>query len=468
MIFLQLLKGILIASAFFQVIYAAVNTASLLPLLSSGAVIDTDAPRWSDYKAPLPGAVVHPASEADVQITVKWAIDRNIKFFTQNGGNGWATTFSMSSNDIGINLDRLRSINFNADKTQAIVAGGALTGDVIPAASANSALIVTASCNCVGYLGAALGGGIGVLQGEFGLGADELLSLNFVNAFGDAITVKPSSNDLWYALRGAAPNFGIVTSVVVRSHPVIASDLLAWTGSLIFRPDQLEAVITAAGKLHFRPPMALTLTFVNQAATNSQIIIASPFYHGSTAQGRAAFQSLLDIGPISDATTMTPYTSWNNGSNNACVKGGLRPTWGVGLERMDPKIWRQVYNSWLELVRQPGFERSSILLNAYALDKVRSVPDDSSAIPWRHTIKFHASITVFYTDPLLEQKALFYGNTVRALWRLSNKQFTGKVYINNGFGDESNVDIYGASLPRLTTLKKKYDPKKRFNQWFPI
>jgi hypothetical protein len=74
MIFLRFHKGILIASAFFKVIHAAVNTASLLPLLSSGAVIDTDAPRWSHYKAPLPGAVVHPASEADVQITVRMSL----------------------------------------------------------------------------------------------------------------------------------------------------------------------------------------------------------------------------------------------------------------------------------------------------------------------------------------------------------------------------------------------------------
>lgn len=105
--------------------------------------------------------------------------------------------FSISSIDIGINLNRLRSVKFNADKTQAIVAGGALIGDVIPVASANSAIIVTGSCDCVDRLGAALGGGIGVLQGEFGLGVNELLSLNFVNASGGAITAKPYNNDIW-------------------------------------------------------------------------------------------------------------------------------------------------------------------------------------------------------------------------------------------------------------------------------
>lgn len=88
-------------------------------------------------------------------------------------------------------------------------------------------------------------------------------------------------------------------------------------------------------------------------------------------------------------------------------KGVLRPTWGDGIGCTDPKIWHQAYKSWLDLMRQPGFERSSILLNPYTLDKVRSVSDDSSAVPWGHMINFHASIAVSYTDPASEQKALF-------------------------------------------------------------
>lgn len=41
-------------------------------------------------------------------------------------------------------------------------------------------------------------------------------------------------------------------------------------------------------------------------------------------------------------------------------------------------------------------------------------------------------------------------------------------YPNFAFGDETNKAIYGSSLPKLQTLKKKYDPKGQFNQWFPI
>jgi FAD/FMN-containing dehydrogenase len=399
---------------------------------------------------------------------VKWAIAHNVRFLVHNGGNGWATTLNITSDDITINLDQLRSITFNAAKTQVTLGGGALIADVVQAASANNVLVATGSCNCVGYLGAVLGGGLSALQGMYGLGVDELLSLNVVDATGKLTSVTPSNTELWYALRGAGPNFGIVTSAVVRAHPVAQSGLQAWTGSLIFRPDQLEAIVQTTQNLSLRPEMALTLTFINQPATASQIIIASPFYYGSTEAGRAAFKPLLDIGPVADATAVTPYASWNNGSNTACQKGGRRPTWGVGLAHMNPASWSEVYKVWLDLVKQPGAERSSMLLNAYSTTKVRSVPDSSSAVPWRRTINFHASLTAFYTNASFDATALSYGQKARALWRSGDGLCPDAVYINNAFGDESQQTIYGNSLAKLSPLKKKYDPLRRFSQWFPL
>ena len=41
-------------------------------------------------------------------------------------------------------------------------------------------------------------------------------------------------------------------------------------------------------------------------------------------------------------------------------------------------------------------------------------------------------------------------------------------YINFGFGDESNEDVYDTSTARLRRLKAQYDPHNVFNQWFNI
>lgn len=60
-------------------------------------------------------------------------------------------------------------------------------------------------------LGATLGGGVGRYQGIHGLIIDALESVKIVTATGDLVTAsKTQEPDLFWALRGAGFNFGIV------------------------------------------------------------------------------------------------------------------------------------------------------------------------------------------------------------------------------------------------------------------
>lgn len=79
----------------------------------------------------------------------------------QNGGVGWTTTFNLGNYGVLINLAGLNAVTVSSDKTQTTVGGGAAIGDVIAAADAAGALVITGNCNCVGALGAVLGGAYG-------------------------------------------------------------------------------------------------------------------------------------------------------------------------------------------------------------------------------------------------------------------------------------------------------------------
>ena len=114
----------------------------------------------------------------------------------------------------------LNQVTFNPQKTQATIGGGAISSDVIDTAYANDAQIVTGNCNCVGALGAGLGGGYGNLIGLYGFSVDNILSMDVVLPNGKTQTVTPKQADLFWAFRGAGPNFGIVTSAVYKSYPV--------------------------------------------------------------------------------------------------------------------------------------------------------------------------------------------------------------------------------------------------------
>src|SRR5262249_41247935 len=72
-----------------------------------------------------------------------------------------------------------------------------------------------------GIAGLTLGGGYGWLGGKFGLACDNLLSADVVTVDGHLVVASAIENeDLFWGLRGAGANLGIVTSFEYQLHPV--------------------------------------------------------------------------------------------------------------------------------------------------------------------------------------------------------------------------------------------------------
>jgi FAD/FMN-containing dehydrogenase len=82
----------------------------------------------------------------------------------------------------------------------------------------------------------------------YGLVSDAFIKLNVVLADGSAVTVSDNSHqDLFWAMRGAGHNFGIVTSFETKIWP---KNLDTWYyRNLIFTQDKLEALFTELNKL---------------------------------------------------------------------------------------------------------------------------------------------------------------------------------------------------------------------------
>lgn len=110
---------------------------------------------------------------------------------------------------------------------------------------------VTTACDCAGIIAPILGGGHGWLQGQHGLLADNILSARVVLADGTAVTASPSLNsDLFWALRGAGHNFGVVTSVEYRIFDVEPGQARVWAyEEYVFKQDKLEALFGWANEL---------------------------------------------------------------------------------------------------------------------------------------------------------------------------------------------------------------------------
>ena len=69
------------------------------------------------------------------------------------------------------------------------------------------------------------------------------------------------------------------------------------------------------------------------------IVLVTPFYFKTEAQGRAAFHSLLDIGPYNDIIAELPCNQWNTAASIFCIKGGRKLIYGAGFTNILETPW---------------------------------------------------------------------------------------------------------------------------------
>src|SRR5262249_12635324 len=83
-----------------------------------------------------------------------------------------------------------------------------------------------------GIAGFTLGGGFGWLHRKIGLACDNLLAAEVVTARGEIIHASETqNNDLVWGLKGAGWNFGVVTTMELRLHPIgptVVAGLIYW------------------------------------------------------------------------------------------------------------------------------------------------------------------------------------------------------------------------------------------------
>lgn len=92
-----------------------------------------------------------------------------------------------------------------------------------------------------------LGGGHGWLQGQYGPLADNIISVQLVLANGSLMEVSEThQSDLFWALRGAGHNFGIVTSVEYRVFDAIPEESQWVYEEYVFDQDKLEPLFEQA------------------------------------------------------------------------------------------------------------------------------------------------------------------------------------------------------------------------------
>jgi len=249
-----------------------------------------------------PALVAFCESAKDVQEAVRAARAYGLPLSVRGGGHDWAGR-ALSDHGLVVDLSRMRQVEVDVRRRVATVAGGARAIDVFAAAGPHGLAAVTGVAGTVGLAGLLTGGGYGPLLPRFGLALDNLLGAEIVVADGQVVFADSSQNsELFWAIRGGGGNLGVVTSMLVRLHPI--EKVLA--GFILFPLNEAMSVLTGYCKFASSAPEELSvLGGIVSTPDGKPCVLLAPTWSGESKRGEEVVAGLLRLG-----TPLFTQLSW--------------------------------------------------------------------------------------------------------------------------------------------------------------
>jgi FAD/FMN-containing dehydrogenase len=238
---------------------------------------------WAGGIEQFPAVVAEALDAADVRAAVLAARAHRMPLAVQGTGHG---TYVECDGGLLLRTSGLDAVHIDPERRIARVGAGAVWGQVIAAAEPFGLAPPAGSHAAVGVAGYTLGGGVGWLARKQGFGADNLVRAELVTADGKIVSASAGERpDLFWALRGAGRNFGVVTELEIRLAPVAT----VYGGTAFFGIERAHALLAAFRDLAPHHPDELT---VNAVIARDRVGLRA-VYLGDAESGRRALAPLL-------------------------------------------------------------------------------------------------------------------------------------------------------------------------------
>ena len=420
---------------------------------------------WNGLIDKRPALIVQCTGAADVVDAVNFAREQGLDLSIKAGGHNVAGT-AVNDGGLVIDLSQMNGVHVDPETRTVRVQAGATWGDCDRETQLFGLAVPGGVVSTTGVAGLTLHGGLGHLRRKYGLSIDSLVSVDIVTADGQFRRGSATENeDLFWAVRGAGSNFGVVTSFEFQAHPVgpmvfvaavfypleaAATILPAWRDFMDAAPEELSS-LAICWSIPPAPPFPPELH-------GTPTVAVAAAYCGSVEAGERIVQPLRELAqPLVDASGPWPWLGLQSGFDAVFGKGELRYWKSRSVAALSDDLISEI----LEFAGRRPTPFTDIVIWHHGGAMTR-VGETETAYGGRDA-PFLVTAEANWTDSAQNDEAITWA---REVWAAMERHSTGNVYLNfPGLGEEQEELAragYGANYERLARLKAKYDPENLF------
>lgn len=395
-----------------------------------------------------PAAVARCTRPEDVRWCLEAGRSAGLPIAARSGGHSYAA-YSTPQGGLVLDVRGMSGVAMGRDGVAEVGAGARLQ-EVYTAVARAGRCLPGGTCASLGIAGLTLGGGMGVLSRKFGLTCDQLLAARVVVPDGRVVLASPhQAPELFWALRGGGGgNFGIVTTLWLRTQPLpqlalfelqfpdgSAPEVLgAWQQWMPRAPDELWARVLVTGG---SPPGCRVQGCFAGSDDNARSQVAEFLRHA----GKPSSQSVWPMGYL-DA--MQYFAASSNDRDATSGGQSFLASSRVQDHPADPTAVTGLLD---------GHERLTVLFEPLGAAIART-PVRATAFPHRHALSVAQVYAV--AEPSHPETAGEVAVVQEALATLIGPG----AYIN--YPDPGQHDwasaSYGPNLPLLQAVARRWDP----------
>ena len=400
-----------------------------------------------------PALIARCMGPADVMAAVRFAREHDLRISMKGGGHGVAGK-AVCNGGLTIEFSRMKSIRVDPAAHIVRAEPGVIGAELDRETQAFGLATPVGTVSTTGIAGLTLGGGQSWLASKHGFAIDNLLSVDIVTADGTLRSASATQHeDLFWAVRGAGHNFGVVTSFEYRLCPV--GPVL---GGLVIHPlsQAVEVLRFYRDFTASQPDELQTWAGILTLPDGNKVVALVPFHVGSLDEGERLVAPLRRFGnPIADTVGRLPYVAMQQIFDAAFPPGRLN-------------YWKSALTSHLaDEVIEASVEYAQTVPSPFTVILFAELHGAYSRVGKTETAYFHrdlqydAIILSGWTSPTDTPRNIDWSRELFAAWE---PHLARAAYVNDlgDEGEERARSAYGDNYARLTELKAKYDPTNFF------